>query len=346
MPNKIQSIEDNKQKASTRKAIVEQIVAYALGKGLTHVHYAGLPAENWLFEKMLAKELKKHGITLSGVGFEKDIQNSHLWIKMRNNCIPNFIAKNEFIDEADLSEFDVVWFDFCGQVNEKRRNAVKEFIRSRKERLVFATYKFNCRTEGGNDKLSKETWPFGKLLPLDQAIFKRTKFDVNFNKMGVKPLLNIIYAGGSRNVSSMITLGFIRSNVHVDFVEKDMLTKIRQQNTIPTQKELDEDELSDVEICLKEDVIDLEKLKILNEQIQQLEKQKNAMRVYKGNKVVIRELLQKGFTHNQIMKYFEESNEAYCNENGVDAYSRKGFGWSKQRIAQNIRHMKKELDVS
>lgn len=231
------SIEQSETKQQVREEIVNQIVEWATRLRKKKINILTLPGIGWHFENELVKACKKKGIEVSGVGFEYNANKPRIWDEMNSNCPDGFEAANKSIhgwSDKESRKFDVAWFDFCGYPDRDRMETVKEFMRSHPVCLVYATFSLAIREHGGAQQMATEIFPFGNSVPsVAVAVRKRLWFDVRFhneNEENVKEIMHLMYAGGERQVTAMITLGYQSGKVkHLTPFDADWDTPLREQ---------------------------------------------------------------------------------------------------------------------
>jgi hypothetical protein len=236
-------MQDNTTKGKVRQFILDQTIAFQ-NQHRVKLFVGDLPAEKWLFANGLFASLGKKNIKMI-YGFENSkksaivnaiasnplcCENKNVKLELCN--ISDFIsdaAKKYFANDeqykvpsSKITRFNVVWADFCGNPAEHNKHRQKrkftykdidafvDFVSvQNKPALYYLTFSITgARIVGGKKALKQALSAKAKNMPA--AILEKIEKKLSSARVRhkVKRILKVIYRGGSRDSSQMITIGF------------------------------------------------------------------------------------------------------------------------------------------
>jgi hypothetical protein len=231
---KIDSIEQTVEKSKIREDIVSQemqaVNFYAGTKNpITEIHGATLPAAEAFFENLVDHVFKTFSSHKPKISFDCADMTRGVALKALLNLPENcHILNGQFSDlfEQDLirkngvlyatgesdyyNMYDFVWADYCCPI---KTQLVKDFINVIENNvdkgLVYATFCGSTRAKGGRKTMLKDIIGNSKLEATPENIANALIETIKKNTTkNIKLIYNVIYGGGEKGITTMITIGF------------------------------------------------------------------------------------------------------------------------------------------
>ena len=223
------SIEHGQYKDNVREEIVGQIVKWATSLCKKTIRILTLPGQECLFEKKLVEACATAGIKVEGHCYES---KKNIFEKMHNTLPAGLRAWNSDIslwkidEEDEKMQFDVAWFDYCGEpLVQNRLEVFLEFVKLHNVALAYGTFRLQSRQQCASYLSYDICGHFHD--DVAQAIREHIE---KLELAHCHKILDIKYAGGGAGLSNMLTIGFQTGKVKIiKCLEDDWLLEHRQK---------------------------------------------------------------------------------------------------------------------
>tara|TARA_R110002126_G_scaffold253231_1_gene396267 strand:- start:2147 stop:3211 length:1065 start_codon:yes stop_codon:yes gene_type:complete len=321
MSDKISGIELNVEKNNRRVEISTQKIEWLRLTKTCNLLSASLPAENWYAENLMCNMIEMaclphlKNVEFHGMERNRSVALSSLKTLPKNATIINntlhyaltrkvTINKNigvGYVDElAKCSDmpYNFIFADYCCPINGLLIKHSGEYMGRMTDGTFYITLGLHSRKAGGTKQICK-------LLRLSynniaESLPKRLIGNAKRNGSRARLIYRVLYNGGKRGSTSMITLGFMIGNGDISkigIIDKDIrINKSKVKRGIIYNNFKKNPELFDVDPVKLAEYN--KELGALNKRLGKLKKQKVKTTLSQRNDV--RELLERGLSNEVI----------------------------------------------